>query len=148
MTTPGETPAETLRAAAARLREGVAHCAPESRHYGSGRPTLVVHPALAEPLAWLCGFEADTAENLAGLIWRARDRSSVLAARNVPDEMERLRQQLSRCRDEVISRHREADRCRRQLVDLCGHEGVDPGEDPHAALLAHLRGDESQRGPQ
>lgn len=55
----------------------------------------------------------------------------------------RLVEQLERQRDrylaEVFSRHREADYWRGQLLDLCSHEGIDPGSDPHAALLAHLR---------
>ena len=51
-----------------------------------------------------------------------------------------LGRELATARDEVISRRRDADRCRRQLIDLCSGEGIDPGTDPHAALLAHLRG--------
>ncbi|MQA14926.1 MAG: SsgA family sporulation/cell division regulator [Pseudonocardiaceae bacterium] len=42
--------------------------------------------------------------------------------------------------DEARARHLQADRYWGQLLDLCSHEGIDPGEDPHAALLAHLRG--------
>jgi len=82
-------------------------------------------------LTWLCGFEADTVENIAKLIHRITARSRLPI------------RQLIDARDEAISRHLEADRYRRQLVDLCHCEGIDPGEDPHASLLAHLLG----RGP-
>jgi len=51
-----------------------------------------------------------------------------------------LGRELATARDEVISGQRDADRCRRQLIDLCAGAGIDPGTDPHAALLAHLRG--------
>ena len=85
-------------------------------------------------LAWLCGFEAATVENVAAVIHRIKARSAVLA------------QRASTARDEAISRHLEADRYHRQLIDLCHCEGIDPGEDPHAALMAHLRGREPGGG--
>ncbi len=50
-----------------------------------------------------------------------------------------LRRQRNSYLGEARSRHGDADRYRRQLLDLCAHEGIDPGDDPHAALLAHLR---------
>jgi len=87
-----------------------------------------VSEAERRSLAWLCGFEDHTVVHLAAVIHRARARSATLAAR------------------EAISRRLEADRHRRQLVDLCLREGIDPGEDPHAALLAHLRGREPGGG--
>ena len=83
-------------------------------------------------LSWLCGFEADTVENIAAVIRRARARSATLATRAA--------------RDEVISRRLEADRYRRQLIELCRCEGIDPGQDPHASLLAHLLGRAPERG--
>ena len=69
-------------------------------------------------LAWLCGFEDHTVVHLAAVIHRIKVRSEARW---------------------LI----EADRHRSQLVDLCLCAGIDPGEDPHAALMAHLRG----RGP-
>ncbi|MDQ3987762.1 MAG: hypothetical protein M3291_00920 [Actinomycetota bacterium] len=93
-------------------------------------------------LTWLAGFEADTVTNLAAVIWRARGRSAVVAVRGRDREMQRLREALETARGEVVTRHREADLCRGQLVDLCEWAGIDAGEDPHAALLAHLRGPE------
>ena len=57
-----------------------------------------------------------------------------------------LGRELATARDDVVSRRREADRCRRQLIDLCAGEGIDPGEDPHAALLAYLSGREPGGG--
>ena len=82
-------------------------------------------------MTWLCGFEAHTAEHLAGLLRRMTRRSTHLA------------NQLTEARRAAVSRHTEADRYRHQLADLCDWAGIDPGEDPHAALVAHLRG----RGP-
>ena len=79
-------------------------------------------------LTWLSGFEAATVENIAAVIRRARARSATLATRAALDEL--------------TSRHREADRYRRQLADLCLCGAIDPGEDPYVALLAHLRGRE------
>jgi len=80
-------------------------------------------------LAWLCGFEADTVENLTRLIHRITARSVMPIRR------------LTEARDEARARHLEADRYRRQLNDLCDWAGLDPEDvdDPHAALLAHLR---------
>ena len=97
-------------------------------------------------LTWLCGFEAHTVEHLVTVIEQAQAMArSKQAAR---DELEtgRLRRQLSEARDEVITRHRRADWYRGNLIDLCLCEGIDPGEDPHAALLAHLCGREPGGG--
>ena len=79
----------------------------------SGTP---ISDAERASLSWLCGFEAHTVNHLAAVIRRAQ---AVILAKRVA---------------------READRYRRQLVELCGWAGIDPGDDPHAALLAHLRG--------
>jgi len=84
-----------------------------------------------ESLTWLAGFEADTVENIAAVMRRLTKRAEVLDRR------------ASAARDEAISRHLDADRYRGQLSDLCHAEGIDPGEDPHATMLAHLRA----RGP-
>ena len=77
-------------------------------------------------LTWLAGFEADTVQNIATVIGRLRKRSEVLARR------------ANAAIDDARSRHLEADRYRGQLADLCHAEGIDPGEDPHATMLAHL----------
>jgi len=97
-------------------------------------------------LTWLAGFEVGTVERIAAAIRRARDRSAVIAARRHDPELQRLRRALDAADDEVVSRHREADRYRGQLLDLCEWAGIDPGQDPHAALLAHLRGREPLAG--
>jgi hypothetical protein len=85
-------------------------------------------------LTWLAGFEAATVDNIAAVMRRGRARSATLATRAALDEL--------------ISRHHEADRYRRQLNDLCDWAGLDPEDvdDPHAALLAHLRGHEPPGG--
>ena len=36
----------------------------------------------------------------------------------------------------------QADRYRGQLNDLCDWAGIEPGDDPYVALVAHLRGRE------
>jgi len=77
-------------------------------------------------LTWLSGFEADTVENIAAVMRRLTKRADVLDRR------------ANAARDEARSRHLEADRFRGQLADLCHAEGIDPGEDPHATMLAHL----------
>ncbi len=77
-------------------------------------------------LTWLAGFEADTVENIAAVMRRLTRRAEVLD------------RQLAGSRNEAMSRHVEADRYRGQLIDLCHCEGIDPGEDPHATMLAHL----------
>ncbi len=93
-------------------------------------------------LTWLAGSGAPEVNNIAALIWRARSHSSVLAARDHDRYVQGLRQQLEDTKGAVITRHREADLLRGQLFDLCEWAGIDPGEDPHGALLAHLRGRE------
>jgi len=87
-------------------------------------------------LTWLCGFEADTVENIAAVMRRLTRRAEVA---------ERKR---SAAIDDARSRHLEADRYRRQLNDLCDWAGLDPEDvdDPYAALLAHLRGREQGGG--
>ena len=87
---------------------------------------VAITDAERRSLAWLSGFEADTVANIAAVIHRVKARS-VMAVRR-----------LIEARDEAISRHLEADRYRGQLADLCHAEGIDPGEDPHATMLAHL----------
>jgi len=91
---------------------------------------ISVGAAERESLTWLAGFEATTVENIAAVMRRLTRRAEVLD------------RQLAGSRNEAMSRHVEADRYRGQLADLCHCEGIDPGEDPHAALLAHLRGRE------
>ena len=77
-------------------------------------------------LTWLAGFEADTVENIAAVMRRLTKRSAVLDRR------------ATAARDEAISRHLEADRFRGQLADLCEWAGIEPGDDPYVALVAHL----------
>jgi len=77
-------------------------------------------------LTWLAGFEADTVENIAAVMRRLTKRAEVLDRR------------ANAAIDDARSRHLEADRYRGQLIDLCHAEGIDPGEDPHATMLAHL----------
>ena len=74
-----------------------------------------------ESLTWLAGFELATVENVAEVMRRARAWSSASSATRATSAFAR-----------------EADRYRHQLIDLCRCEGIDPGEDPHAALRAHL----------
>ena len=81
-------------------------------------------------LTWLAGFEADTVANIAAVMRRLTRRTELLDRK------------LAAAIDDARSRHLEADRHRGQLIDLCHCEGIDPGEDPYAALLAHLRGRE------
>jgi len=77
-------------------------------------------------LLWLAGFEAGTVENVAAVMRRLTKRAEVLDRR------------ANAAIDDARSRHLEADRYRGQLIDLCHCEGIDPGEDPHATMLAHL----------
>jgi len=84
-----------------------------------------VSDAERRSLAWLCGFEDHTVVHLGAVIRRARARSASLAARAA--------------RDDARARHLEADRYRRQLADLCDWAGIEPGDDPYVALVAHLR---------
>jgi len=77
-------------------------------------------------LTWLAGFELATVENVAAVMRRLTRRAEVLARR------------ANAAIDDARSRHLEADRYRGQLADLCHAEGIDPGEDPHATMLAHL----------
>jgi len=83
-------------------------------------------------LTWLCGFEADTVENIAAVMRRLAQRAEVLDRR------------ANAAIDDARSRHLEADRYRGQLNDLCEWAGLDPDDvdDPYAALLAYLRGRE------
>jgi hypothetical protein len=87
-------------------------------------------------LTWLAGFEADTVENIAAVMRRLTRRTELLDRK------------LTAAIDDARSRHLEADRYRRQLNDLCDWAGLDPEDvdDPHAALLAHLRGREPGGG--
>ena len=89
-------------------------------------------------LTWLAGFEADTVENIAAVMRRLTRRAEVLDRR------------ANAAIDDARSRHLEADRYRGQLADLCHAEGIDPGEDPHATMLAHLlaRGSGAEGGAQ
>ena len=87
---------------------------------------IPVSDAERASLTWLCGFEADTVERIANMIERARDASVARTARNFLRDAER--------------------RLHEQLIVLCEDAGVDPGQDPHAALLAHLRGREPGGG--
>jgi len=85
-------------------------------------------------LTWLAGFEDATVENIAAVIHRVKARSVMPVRR------------LIEARDEARSRHLEADRYRRQLMDLCDWAGIEPEDDPYAALLVHLRGREPGGG--
>ena len=105
-----------------------------------------ISDAQRRTLAWLCGFEAHTVDHLAAVIEQAQAMARSKQAARDALETGRLRRQLSEARDEVITRHRQADWYRGQLIDLCLCEGIDPGEDPHAALLAHLCGREPGQG--
>ena len=104
-------------------------------------------------LTWVCGFETHTVEHLVAVIDRAQAVAMSKQVARDHLETERLRRRLSETdallaeyRDEVISRHREADQHRGQLVDLCLRAGIDPGKDPAAALLTHLGGREPGGG--
>jgi len=68
--------------------------------------------------------------------------------RRLTRRTELLDRKLTAAIDDARSRHLEADRYRRQLNDLCDWAGLDPEDvdDPHAALLAHLRGHEPPGG--
>jgi len=85
-------------------------------------------------LAWLCGFELATVENIAGAIRRARARWAGLASRTA--------------RDDARASHHVADLYRAQLTDLCERAGLDPEDvdDPYVALLAYIRGREPGGG--
>ena len=107
---------------------------------------IPVSDAERRTLTWLCGFEAHTVEHLAAVIEQAQAVARSQQAARDALETGRLRRQLSEARDEVITRHRQADWYRGNLIDLCLCEGIDPGEDPHAALLAHLCGREPGQG--
>jgi len=77
-------------------------------------------------LAWLCGFEAATVDNIAAVIRRARLQSSVLAVREAQGKQfsrERFRQSA-----------------------LCQLAGIDSGDDPLNALIRHLRAHDSSGG--
>ena len=91
-------------------------------------------------LTWLCGFETHTVQHLVAVLDRARAVATSKQAARDQLETERLRRQLSETCDEMDDLD---DRYQRQLVDLCECAGIDPDEDPYAALLAHLHG----RGP-
>ena len=92
-----------------------------------GPPVTPLSTGERDALTWLAGFERHTAEHLAGLLGRMTRRSTHLA------------NQLTKARRAAVSRHNEADRYRHQLADLCDWAGVEAGEDPHAALVAHLQ---------
>jgi hypothetical protein len=83
-------------------------------------------------LTWLCGFEAHTVENIAAVIWRAQGRACLLAEKRAAKKKAEQRRQL-------INVRLAADFYRLRFINLCEQAGIDPGEDPHAALLAHLR---------
>jgi len=91
-------------------------------------------------LTWLCGFETHTVQHLVAVLDRARSVAASKQAARDQLETERLGRQLTETRDEMDDLDA---RYRAQLVDLCECAGIDPDEDPYAALLAHLRG----RGP-
>ena len=97
-------------------------------------------------LVWVSGFEAHTVTHLAALIERAQAVARSKQAARDALETHRLARQLSEAHDEVISRHRQADWYWGNLLDLCEWAGIEAGEDPHAALLAHLRGREPGTG--
>ena len=99
---------------------------------------IPVSDAERRTLAWVCGFEAHTVEHLAGLIERAQAVARSMQAARDALVAGRLHRQLTEAVDEARSRHLEADQYRR-LLDLCEQAGIDPGVDPHGALLAHLR---------
>ena len=104
-----------------------------------------VSDAERRSLAWLCGFEDHTVVHLGAVIRRARARSVATSKQAARDQLEteRLRRQLSETCDDMDDLD---DRYQRQLVDLCECAGIDPDEDPYAALLAHLRGREPGGG--
>jgi len=94
-------------------------------------------------LTWLCGFETHTVQHLVAVLDRARAVATSKQAARDQLETERLRRQLSETCDEMDDLD---DRYQRQLVDLCECAGIDPDEDPYAALLAHLRAREPGGG--
>ena len=94
-------------------------------------------------LTWLCGFETHTVQHLVAVLDRARAVATSKQAARDQLETERLRRQLTETRDEMDDLD---DRYQRQLVDLCECAGIDPDEDPYAALLAHLGGREPGGG--
>ena len=94
-------------------------------------------------LTWLCGFEAHTVEHLVAVIEQAQAVARSMQAARDALETGRLARQLGEARDDARSSHLAAHRYRGQLVDLCEWAGIDPGADPHGALIAHLR----DRGP-
>ena len=102
-----------------------------------------VSDAERRSLAWLCGFEDHTVQHLVAVLDRARAVATSKQAARDQLETERLRRQLSETCDEMDDLD---DRYQRQLVDLCECAGIDPDEDPYAALLAHLRGREPGGG--
>ncbi len=102
-----------------------------------------VSDAERRSLAWLCGFETHTVQHLVAVLDRARAVATSKQAARDQLETERLRRQLSETCDEMDDLD---DRYQRQLVDLCECAGIDPDEDPYAALLAHLRGREPGGG--
>ena len=105
--------------------------------------SVPISDAERRTLTWVCGFEAHTVVHLVAVIEQAQAVARSKQAARDALEAGRLARQLGEARDEVISRHLEADRYRRQLLDLCDWAGIDPGADPHGALIAHLR----DRGP-
>ena len=129
---------------------GAAHAAPLPPWQAERLATLLdaldgipVSDAERRTLAWVCGFEAHTVEHLAGLIERAQAVARSMQAARDALETGRLARQLGEARDDARSSHLAAHRYRGQLVDLCEWAGIDPGADPHGALIAHLR----DRGP-
>jgi len=79
-----------------------------------------------ESLTWLAGFETATVDNIAAVIRRARLQSSVLAVREAQGKQ--------------FSRERS-----RQST-LCQLAGIDPGDNPLAALIRHLRAHDPSGG--
>lgn len=102
-----------------------------------------VSDAERRSLAWLCGFEDHTVQHLVAVLDRARSVATSKQAARDQLETGRLRRQLSETCDEMDDLD---DRYQRQLVDLCECAGIDPDEDPYAALLAHLGGREPGGG--
>jgi len=103
---------------------------------------IPVSDAERRTLTWVCGFEAHTVEHLVAVIEQAQAVARSKQAARDALVSGRLARQLGEAVDEARSRHLEADRYRRQLLDLCEWAGIEAGEDPHGALLAHMRGRE------
>jgi len=99
---------------------------------------IPVSDAERRTLTWVCGFEAHTVEHLVAVIEQAQAVARSKQAARDALVSGRLARQLGEAVDEARSRHLEADQYRR-LLDLCEQAGIDPGVDPHGALLAHLR---------